>query len=346
MPNATLSVNLAALRANYRLLRERHAKKNIASVVKANAYGLGIAEVSKALAKEGCGLFFVATLEEAVELRGILPRADIAVFNGIFKGEERTFTTNAILPVVNSNEQLEIIRNPNVPTQDFILHVDTGMTRLGISTINAGTPRPRMLMSHLACASDPEHPKNAEQLARLKEAARYLPGTPVSFVNSSGHFLPPEYHFDIGRPGCALYGINPTEGNNPMQHVATLSAPILQIRELDRDETVGYGATFSAPRGSRIAIVGLGYADGYFRLLSNEGSAFVAGHKVPVVGRVSMDMVALDVTMIPDKLLGTHHRAEFINELQPVDVIAQQCGTIGYEIFTRIGRRVQRAYTA
>lgn len=346
MHNATLTVSLGALGANYQLLKNRHAKKNIAAVVKANAYGLGVAGVSLALADEGCRLFFVATLDEAIELRGILPAADIAVFNGIFKGEESEFTKHNIIPVINSVDQLE-------GHHDFILHVDTGMTRLGLSQLDLDTHgaripknKCRLLISHLACASEPSHPKNAEQLSRLKVAQNYFPGVPVSFANSSGHFLTDEFHFDIGRPGCALYGINPTTGANPMQHVATLSAPILQIRELDRDEAVGYGATFAAKKGARIAVVGMGYSDGYFRSLSNTGHAYIAGHRVAIAGRISMDMMALDVSLIPDTLLGTHLHAEFINEEQPVDSIAEQCGTIGYEVFARIGRRVKRIYTA
>ena len=342
---ATLSVNLSALRANYRLLRDRHAKKNISAVVKANAYGLGVSEVSKALTAEGCALFFVATLDEAIELRGVLPQAEIAVFNGIFAGEEGEFKAHKIIPVVNNLEQGDRCQVSGV---SFFVHVDTGMTRLGLSLQEVRKFRHlkpdtcHLLMSHLACATDPAHSKNAEQLARLREAMKYFPNVPVSFVNSSGHFLPQEYHFDIGRPGCALYGINPTQGANPMQHVATLSAPILQIRALDRDEQVGYGATYAAKKNARIAVVALGYADGYFRSLSNQGFAYVGGYKVPIAGRVSMDMIALDVTGIPESAIT---RAEFINEQQTVDDIASECGTIGYEVFTRIGRRVKRVYT-
>jgi alanine racemase len=199
-----------------------------------------------------------------------------------------------------------------------------------------------MLMSHLSCASD-QGEKNKEQLERLNEAKSFLPNIPVSFVNSSGHFLDPDYHFDLGRPGCALYGINPLEDTNPMRHVATLSAPILQIRELDRDEEIGYGATYKAKKGSRLAIVGLGYSDGYFRSLSNKGFAYIGEHKVPFAGRVSMDVITLDITDIPEAAL-KNAPVEFINAKQPVDAIAQQVGTIGYEVFSRLGRRIVREY--
>ncbi len=345
MANATLLVNLSTLRANYQLLKNRHARKNIAAVVKANAYGLGVAEVSKALAAEGCELFFVATLDEAIELRGVLPDVDIAVFNGIFKGEESEFKAHKIIPVINTAEQLAA----SGWQMDFILHVDTGMTRLGLSQsdlANCQLPNTKcqLLLSHLSCANEPSHPKNTEQLLRLKEAQKYFPNVPVSFANSSGHFLPQEFHFDVGRPGCALYGINPTGGANPMKNVATLSAPILQIRELDRDEQVGYSATYDAPKNTRIAVVALGYSDGYFRSLSNQGFGFIGGYKLPIIGRISMDMMALNVSRIPDTILSTHTHAEFINEVQTVDDIANQCDTIGYEVFTRIGRRVKRLY--
>lgn len=350
---ATLSVDLSALKANYQLLKNRHAKQNIASVVKANAYGLGVTEVSKALAAEGCQLFFVATLDEAIELRNILPQADIAVFNGLFKGEEKDFLHHRIIPVANTVEQVERIQDSACGIQGYMLHIDTGMTRLGLSQPDLESCLPRLLnpqfqilllLSHLSCANDPSHPKNAEQLMRLKQAQALLPGITVSFANSSGHFLPDDYHFDMGRPGCALYGINPTAGTNPMRHVATLSAPILQIRTLDRDEDVGYGATCTARKDSRIAIAGLGYADGYFRSLGNRGHAFIAGHPVPMAGRVSMDMIALDISAVPEAILTAELRAEFINERQTVDAIAEQCDTIGYEVFTRIGRRVKRIY--
>ena len=341
MHSATLLIHLPALRENYRTLVSLHAKKNIAAVVKANAYGLGAESVSKALWEEGCRLFFVATLEEGIELRGVLPQAEIGVFSGIFAGEEQEFTHHRLIPVLNNLEQIELTKGHG------ILHIDTGMTRLGLSQsdVKKIADRPAnysLVMSHLACANEPNHPKNPEQLARFKEALHYFPGAKVSLANSSGLFLPSEFHFDIGRPGCALYGINPRK---PVKHVATLSAPILQIRTLDRDETIGYGASYSVPKGGRIAIIGMGYADGYFRMMSNMGHAYVAGHKVPLAGRVSMDMIALDISALPEHLATMNTRAEFINAHQTVNDLAQQCNTIGYEIFTRIGRRVKRVYS-
>lgn len=349
MSGATLEVDLKALAANYRLLKSRHAARNIAAVVKADAYGLGVEAVSKALWGDGCREFFVATLEEAIMLRRTLPDAVIGVFQGFLPGEERDYAAHKLTPVLNDLAEVErFVRMTDDGWQmTGILHVDTGMTRLGLNTAELKSIRHpssviRYLMSHLACANEPQHPKNAEQLERFKDALKHFPGVKASLANSSGIFLPSEFHFDMARPGCALYGINPTNEKNPMQHVATLSAPLLQIRTLDRDETVGYGATKAMQKGSRIAICALGYADGWMRSLSNQGHAFIAGQKAPILGRVSMDMVALDVSTLPE--LPATARAEFINARQTVNDIASACDTIGYEIFTRIGNRVKRLY--
>lgn len=348
-----LDVDLGAVRANYRLLKNRHAAGASAAVVKANAYGLGVEAVSKALWEEGCREFFVATLQEAVELRHMLPNAFIGVFNGPFRGEEKDYTHYKLHPVFNELSQLERweASAADAPT---ILHVDTGMTRLGFdqsmlekAVTRHGdfcTKRIALLMSHLACANDPEHPLNARQLERFSAAKTLLPGIRTSLCNSSGFFLNKRFHQDLGRPGCALYGINPTEGDNPMRQVAMLSAPILQIRHLAQEETVGYGASYLAKAGSKIAITALGYADGWQRLLTNRGFAYIAGRQVPIAGRVSMDLIALDVTSLNDAQLSAASMAEFINRQQPVDMVAKACNTIGYEIFTQLGSRIRRQY--
>lgn len=346
---ATLTVDLAALIANYNLLKLRHSKNSIAAVVKANAYGLGVAGVSRALWDENCRNFFVATFEEGIELRGILPNAMIGVFQGVFAGEENEYISNNLTPVLNDLSQIEPfakILNAN-PKIQAIIHVDTGMTRLGLcesdlKNFTLRTPNSKLIISHLACADTPSHQKNTVQLTRFHNAIKYFPDAKYSLANSAGVFLSQDFHFDIARTGCALYGISP---KNPMQHVATLLAPIIQIRTLDRDETVGYGATAQAKKGSRIAITALGYADGYFRMLGNKGHAYIAGHKAPLIGRVSMDMVAIDISNIPETQITKATSVEFINSSQTVDDIATQCNTIGYEIFTRIGRRVKRVYT-
>lgn len=357
MPAVTpvLDVDLSAIVANYRLLKARHALKNVAAVVKADAYGLGMKAVAPALFDDGCRVFFVATLTEGLALRKYLPDARIGVFNGVLRGEEALFLKARLAPVLNDLGQVERWMAKAKADAPVMLHVDTGMTRLGLTQgeLEAVVARhPALLkslayvLSHLACANEPGDAKNAEQLKRFHAACALLPGVKASFANSSGHFLPADFHFDLGRPGCALYGITPVEGANPMRQVAVLSAPLLSVRTLDRDETVGYGGTAKLPKGSKLALAALGYADGWPRLLSNAGFAFVAGQKVPVVGRVSMDMTALDVSAVPPKLLAKAKDAEFINAEQTVDDVANACGTIGYEVFTGLGARIARRYGA
>lgn len=338
----TLTVDLAALCDNWQLLKKRFGGGECTAVVKSDAYGLGVEQASKALAARGCNTFFVATLDEAIELRGILPQAAVYAFHGPYAGEEKDYLHHRITPVINSVEQLKRWNN----AAPFALHVDTGMNRLGLtlSELAAAKARPALLMSHLACANEPAHLKNAEQLARFREARALLPGVPASLCNSSGIFLSGDFHFDLARPGCSLYGINPTGGPNPMHPVATLSAPIIMLRTADRDGTVGYGATHAIRKGDRIAIVQLGYADGYLRALSNRGRAFLNGQAVPVIGRISMDMIAVDVNALAENAAVPGSRVELLNAKVTVDEAAQAAGTIGYEVLTRLGPRVKREY--
>jgi alanine racemase len=354
IPNTpTLEISLQALTTNYEIIKSKLESTLCAAVVKANAYGLGMEGISKHLASIGCKQFFVATLAEAIDLRAVLPDATIYVFQGILPNEEKEFLHHRLIPVLNSMEQLECWEKV-ADEKNAVLHVDTGMTRLGLNETEAlalvadnariAKLGIRMVMSHLASANDGDAVKSNDQRMRFEKALRAFPQPmAASLANSAGVFLSKDYHYDIARVGCALYGITPITGKNPMQHVATLSAPILQIRTLDRDETVGYGATHAAKKGSRIAICALGYADGMMRSLSNRGFAYVADEKVPFVGRVSMDMIALDVSSIPEAKLADA-RAEFINARQDVNMLTALCDTIGYEMFTRMGNRVKRIY--
>lgn len=353
---ATLTVNLDALAANYNLLRSKLNKRFCAAVVKANAYGLGVEKVSQRLWAEGCRQFFVATLAEAIELKQALPRAkQIYIFQGPLPGEAKEILQRGFIPLLNSTEQVARWK-AEANGASSALHIDTGMTRLGLNETEALAWAQdhealkacgiQCIMSHLACANDGDEAKSADQLARFKKALAAFPQPMAAcLANSAGIFLGSDYHWDMARPGCALYGINPIPGKNPMTHVATLSAPIISVRALDRDETVGYGATHNAPKGARIAIVALGYADGFARSLSSTGvNGFIAGQKAPVIGRVSMDMIALDVSSIPESAINDKTRVELINETQTVNDIADFAGTIGYEVFTSIGRRVMRQY--
>lgn len=343
-----LTVSLDAIAANWRLLSARHATQSCATVVKANAYGLGMIPVAERLAQEGCRTFFVATLEEGISLRAALRDPVIYVFGGLLKGEEKDYAHYRLCPVLNTLEQVQRAQGSGL-LPSSALHIDTGMCRLGLNPSDAaqaqGAPI-ALLMTHLACASTPEHPLNAEQLALFGQARRYFPGVRCSLANSAGLFLDAAFHYDLGRPGCALYGITPNPSlPNPMRQVAELKAPILQRRIADRNQTVGYGATASVTKGTRILTVGMGYADGLQRIASNSDiKAYIGDYSLPLLGRVSMDLTCWDASGVAPQVLESADFVSLINAQQPVDRLAEICHTIGYEIFTRLGNRVQRIY--
>lgn len=353
----TLTIHLPKIAENYRTLNARFHGAQTAAVVKANAYGLGATEVAKTLIDAGAPLLFVASLEEGIQLRTAGVQAKIGVFHGPFAGQETAFIEHDLIPVINHIPQLErwMLVTAHHPSADYMLHVDTGMTRLGLSSADVEwlikhaqkllARKPLYLLSHLACSNNPEHAKNIEQLSRFNASKQHFNGIPTSFCNSSGIYLADEFHGNLARPGSALYGINPTPAQkNPMQHVADLSAPIIMIRDLDRDEDVGYGATNHAKKGTRIAIVQMGYADGLLRILSNKGKVFVGDNVCPILGRVSMDMIAVDVSNLPERQLNAGMMMDIICQLQPIDTIADAAGTIGYEVFTRLGGRCERRF--
>ena len=331
MTHARLTVDLDALAANYRKFRER-ASGGSAAVVKANAYGLGVAPVARRLAAEGCRQFFVATDPEGRELRRILPDAesfDIFVFSGVVEGED-------LIPVVNHSGQMR--------PGPVALHLDTGMHRLGFDDfdaerIPAGT-KIRLLMTHLACADAPDHSLNAEQLARFRAFAARFPGVRTSIANSAAILSGVE---GIGRPGIGLYGGNPyTAQDNPMRCVATLEGEVLQVRKTPAGVPLGYGATHVTQRDTLIAVVGMGYADGVPRALSNRGQAAFSKIRAPIIGRVSMDLTLVDVTDLPSVQPGDW--IEFFGSSVGIDEVAAWAGTISYEILTGIGNRVSRIY--
>jgi len=352
---AVLTVDLGAVADNWRLLRDRVAPGAAAGVVKADAYGLGAAAVGRALLAAGCRHFFVAHLEEGLALRAALgPGPMIAVLNGFAPGED---AGAGLLPVLNGLPDLAAwtaaarAAGRQLPG---LLHVDTGMARLGLAAAEvaalAADPALlagidlRFVMTHLACADAPEHPLNAQQASRFAQIRARLPAAPSSLANSSGSFLGPEFASDLARPGCALYGINPTPGGaNPMRQVVTLVAPVLQVRDIPAGATVGYGASWTAARASRIATVAAGYADGYLRALSGRAVGILAGRPVPLVGRVSMDLITFDVTDVPQVAPGD--RVQLIGPGNTPDEVAARAGTIGYEILTSLGARYAREYT-
>jgi alanine racemase len=359
---STLTVDLAAIAENWRALGQRLLTAECAAVVKANAYGLGLQQVTTTLARAGCKTFFVADLAEARAVRSRAPEAAIYVLAGFTPDWGEGFIDINARPVINSTTELaewDAFVAAHSWQGGAALQVDTGMRRLGITPDEAVALAPRahtenhgiaLLMSHLACAQTPDHPLNAGQIALFRELHALYPGVPASLVNSSGLFLGDAGHFDLARPGAALYGVNPTPGRpNPMKSVVELTGRILQLRSVARDDTVGYDATWTAKRPSRIAVVALGYADGLLRANSGTderpgGAALVAGKRCPIVGRISMDLVCIDVTDLAD---GSVHRgdlATLIGGEIGIDDIAASAGTIGYEILTRLGLRSQVVY--
>lgn len=336
---ALLTVDLAALRANYRLLRETTGPAACAAVVKADGYGLGAVYVAQALQREGCQDFFVAHLQEAVALRAVLSQpARIMVLHGPTPGAEPDFVAHAITPVLNAPEQLSRWAEIGRPAW---LQFDTGMTRFGLDPGEVLSALPLCgVMSHLACADTPAHPANAMQLRLFRDIAARFPGLPASLAASSGIFLGAAWHFDLVRPGAALYGVNPQPGQlNPMQPVVRLQGRVMQTRAVPAGTAIGYGLTRSTTRASRLATVAVGYADGFLR--SSAGTAFWHGVRLPIMGRVSMDSIVLDVTdasLPPDALV------DLIGPDHDVDAAADAAGTIGYEILTSLGSRYARHY--
>jgi alanine racemase len=348
---AILEIDLGAIVANWRLLAAMVAPAQCAGVVKADAYGLGAARVAPALAAAGCRMFFVATLDEAIQLRAALGEGPtIAVLNGPMSGTAAEFVDHRLTPVLNHPGQIEDWTKQK--GAGAILHVDTGMSRLGLTAreFNDLIENPpaipwRAVMSHLACADESDHSLNEVQLARFRRVAARFPGIRASLSASSGISLGSEYHFDLVRPGAALYGVNPQPGRpNPMRNIVHLRGKILQIRQIDGGETVGYGAMHRAEGPGRLATVAVGYADGWLRSFSHRGCGHIAGKRVPLVGRVSMDLLTFDVSAIDPTIAHPGAWIELLGDKHGVDAAAAAAGTIGYEILTALGRRYHRHY--
>jgi alanine racemase len=352
----TLSVNLSAIDLNWRMLARKVVPGECAAVVKANAYGLGLEPVTRTLASAGCKTFFVADLAEARRVRACTEEATIYVLNGFSYEGSSAFVEIRVRPVINTMTELaewDAFVTSHLWRGGAALHVDTGMNRLGISAAEAAALAPRvhmenhgisLLISHLACAEIAEHPLNNVQTRLFREIRTLYPGVPASLANSSGIFLGEWTHCDLVRPGAALYGINPTPGNaNPMRAVVELTGRILQVREIGPGDTVGYGAMWTAKRPTRLAVAALGYADGLMRSGSGTdrggGAAIVAGKRCPFAGRISMDLVCIDITETPQGKVRRGDMATFIGGGVTIDDVANAAGTIGYEILTRLGRR-------
>ncbi|PWC96332.1 alanine racemase [Azospirillum sp. TSO5] len=359
---AILTVDLGAVVANWTQLRDRVAPAECSAVVKADAYGLGVARVVPALAAAGCRTFVVAQFEEALTVRRALepvaPEAQVFSLGGLPAGCEGEFIANRILPVLNHLGEIAAwrafaaSRGEGLPA---VIHIDTGMNRLGLGPdeldILAAEPDRlegidvRYWMTHLACADEFDSPMTGEQRDRFRAALARLPKAKASFANSSGIFHGKDHHFDLARPGCALYGVNPTPHlPNPMRGTVRLDARLLQVRNCAPPMTVGYGAAHKVTGPARIATIGVGYADGYMRSLGGKGHIFVDGVAAPIVGRISMDLITIDVTGLPESVAHAGRLVELIGPNRPVDTVAAEGGTIGYEILTSLGRRYHRVY--
>lgn len=356
---AVLKIDLNALRNNYRLLRGKLGAASCGAAVKADAYGLGALRIAQTLVQEGCRHLFVAHLEEALALRPHIPASvQIYVMHGAPVGYEAELIEHDVIPVLNSSEQIAAWRRLAQQRQmalPAIIQLDTGMSRMGLSSkeVQSWLADPdflsgidlQCLMSHLACAEDQSHPMNRQQLALFQQMRAHFPTCAASLANSSGIFLGPDFHFDLARPGAALYGVAPVAGqSNPMQALVHLQGKIIQVRDIPSGSGVGYSLSWRAAVPTKIATVAVGYADGWLRSLSNRGVAHIAGIAVPMVGNVSMDTITLDVSQVADQHLFAGGLVDLISAENTVDQVAARAGTIGYEILTSLGLRYQRHY--
>src|SRR5215813_1251258 len=357
-----LTIDLAAIEANWKKLAGMTMPVECAAVVKGDAYGCGLEPVTTKLHKAGCRTFFVADLAEGRRVRGLLRDATIYVLNGVLPNTGPALMDAHLRPVINSPTELaewDAFVAANRWGGGAALHIDTGMNRLGLtveegvaiaSRAKSETHGFTLLMSHFACADTPDHPMNDRQIRLFRELRILYRGIPSSLANSSGIFLGGTVHCDLVRPGAALFGVNPTPGRtNPMRPVVEVKGRIIQVRLVPKGDSVGYGAAFTTTRPSRLAIVAAGYADGYARAAgATKGKpgaeAIVAGKRCPVVGRVSMDLLAIDVTDLSE---GSARRGDFATLIGGgigVDEIGAAAGTIGYEVLTSLGRRYHRIY--
>ncbi|HEX2843075.1 alanine racemase [Hyphomicrobium sp.] len=364
-PDATgiVTIDLGVLQDNWRALSALVAPAECGAVVKADAYGLGASEVIPALVRAGCRTFFVATPDEARAARLLAPKARLFALDGLFPGAAPLLLAADVAPVLSSLE--EVMEWSNVASRagrrvPAALQVDTGLNRLGLSAgdVKALEADPsllealdlRLVMSHLACADDPSDPHNAKQRSVFNRRRASLPEAPASLAASDGLMLGKAFHYDLVRPGYALYGGQAFRGGaTPVKPVVTVEARVLQVRTLKTGESVGYSATWTASRRTRLAVVAAGYADGFARALSaasskTGGAVLVAGQRAPVVGRVSMDLITVDITDID----GPVARGDLVTLVGPgstIEAMGKASGTIGYEVLTRLGPRFVRRHT-
>jgi alanine racemase len=365
-----LTIDLEAVAANYRLLARKAAPARVAGVVKADAYGLGMDRIAPVLWREGCRTFFVALPEEGIALRSALPDAEIYVLNGLFGPEAApAYVEHALLPVLGSPGDISLWEaygwDGDVP-RPCAVHVDTGMNRLGLTKAEAlafagenaltGALTPRLLLTHLACADRPGHPMNRRQYDVFQSVRQAFGGIDSSIANSPGIFLGPDFALDLVRPGVSLYGGAPAAAaSNPMRPVVTAEARIVQVRHAHAGETASYGAAAALSRDTLIAVASVGYADGYHRASSGAGvplrettsagaQGFIHGRRVPVLGRITMDLTLFDVTDLGADAVAAGDWIELFGSNVPIDDAATAAGTIAYELLTSLGQRYYRHY--
>ncbi|EAQ01853.1 alanine racemase [Pseudooceanicola batsensis HTCC2597] len=340
-----MTVDLDALVANWRALDAASSPETeTGAVIKANGYGLGVQPVARALARAGVRRFFVAVAEEGAAVReAVGPNVEINVFSGHMRGDTDMIGDLNLIPMLNSVDQM--LRHVEaLPGHPLGIQLDTGMNRLGMEPEEWMAVRetaldlsPNLIMSHLACADEPDHPMNIRQLRQFKAMTSGLGGVPLSLAATGGILLGPEYHFDVTRPGVGLFGGLPFADAEP---VVRLDLPVIQIRELEAGETVGYGNTWTAPDRTVIATVAAGYADGIHRLMGPRTSLYAGDTPCPVRGRISMDLIGVDITHLTEEPQGL----TLLGPQQTVDVIAENAQTIGYEVLTSLGGRMSRRY--
>lgn len=348
---AVLNISLESLAANYRLFKSMTGA-DVAGVIKANAYGTGALPVFKALRAEGCTHFFIATPDEAAQLRSADSAANLYVLGGLYKGAEDFYAAQNITPVLSSPGDVErwaATAKKSGKKLPAILHLDTGMNRLGLSEADDAMPPLeidlRYVMSHFVASDEKDHPLNEKQAKDFARRTEKFSGVKRSLANSSGIFRNKNWHYDLLRPGYALYGGNPTpEVTNPMRPVVGLSVRILQIRSVKAGESAGYSATHIFQNDTSLAVVSMGYADGFLRSGSNRAKLFWNGQACPIVGRVSMDLIIVDIGHLQNKPQAGD-LLEVLGPSQDVDALAKDLGTIGYEILTSLGPRYHRVYT-
>lgn len=356
--SSRIVIDLDAIRANYRAIAARSAPAICGAVVKADAYGLGVAQVAPALYREGCRHFFVAQLCEAFDVRAAVGGdAVITVLNGVDPGCEAVCADGGFIPALSSLSQVERWRDHARSLGRPLpagLQIDSGMSRLGLAPDAAAALAQdaefvrrvplRLILTHLACADEPERAANVDQLAAFRAARSHFPGVPASIANSGGSFLSPDFHLDVVRPGVSLYGVAAGPRAEGLRPVVRLDARVLQIRDVLAGAGVGYGHDYVAPAARRLATIAIGYGDGWPRSLGGRGAAWHGGTRLPIVGRVSMDSLTIDISALPENALAEDDFVELLGPSQKLDMVAHDAGTIAYEILTRLGHRSQRVY--